>query len=100
MLFNNSHSDINLPQLLLGNESLEKVNEFKLLGIIVQNNLRWTSHIHTISMKIARNIGIRNIGILLSIKNCVPIETLTLLYNSLILSNIQYAWHYHMGIDI
>ena len=24
MLFNNSHSDINLPQLLLGNESLEK----------------------------------------------------------------------------
>ena len=86
MLFNYSHSDINLPQLLLGNESLEKVNEFKLLGIIVQNNLRWTSLIHTISMKIARNIGI-----LLSIKNCVSIETLTLLYNSLILSNIQYG---------
>ena len=36
-------------------------------------------------MKIARNIGI-----LLSIKNCVPIKTLTLLYNSLILSNIQF----------
>ena len=34
MLINNSHSDINLPQLLLGNESLEKVNEFKLLGIM------------------------------------------------------------------
>ena len=32
-----------------------------------------------------------NIGILLSIKNCVPIETLTLLYNSLILSNSQYG---------
>ena len=86
MLFNNSHADINLPQLLLGNESLEKVNKFKLLGIIVQNNLRWTSHTHAISMKIARNIGI-----LLSIKNCVPIETLTLLNNSLILSNIQYG---------
>ena len=57
-----------------------------MLRIIVQNNLRWTSHIHAISMKIARNIGI-----LLSIKNCVPIETLTLLYNSLILSNIQYS---------
>ena len=28
---------------------------------------------------------------LLSIKNCVPIETLILLYNSLILSNIQYG---------
>ena len=87
MLFNNSHSDINLPQLLLGNESLEKVNEFKLLGIIVQNNLQWTSHIHAISMKIARNIGI----FLLSIKNCVHIEILTLVYNSLILSNIQYG---------
>ena len=34
-LFNNSYSDINLPQLLLGNESFEKVYEFKLLGIIV-----------------------------------------------------------------
>ena len=77
MFFNNSHSDINLPQLLLGYESLEKVNEFKLLGIIVQNNLRWTSHIHAIFMKMARNIGI-----LLPIKNCVLIETLTLLYNS------------------
>ena len=32
-----------------------------------------------------------NIGILISIKNCVPIETLTLLYSSLILSNIQYG---------
>ena len=39
MLFNNSHSDINLPQLLLGNASLEKVNDLKLFGIIVQNNL-------------------------------------------------------------
>ena len=86
MLFNNSHSHINLPQLLLGNESLEKVNEFKFFGIIVQNNLQWTSQIHAISMKIACNTGI-----LLSIKNCVPIETLTLLYNSFILSNIQYG---------
>ena len=50
MLFNNSHLDFNLPQLLLGNESLEKVNEFKLLGLIIQNNLRWTSHSHAISM--------------------------------------------------
>ena len=41
--------------------------------------------LHAISMKIARNVGI-----LLSIKNCLPIETLTLLYNSLILLNIQY----------
>ena len=57
MLFNNSHSNINLSQLLLGNESLEKVNEFKLLDIIVQNNLRWTSFIHAILMKIARNIN-------------------------------------------
>ena len=94
ILFNNSHSDINLPQLLLGNESLEKVNEFKLLGIIVQNNLRWTSHIHAISMKIARNIGI-----LLSIKICVPIETLTHLYILLIFFKYS-IWHCHMGIDI
>ena len=34
MLFNNSHSDINLPQLLLGNESLEKVNEFNLNSLV------------------------------------------------------------------
>ena len=85
MLFNNFYSDINFPQLLLSNKILEKVNEFKLLGIIVQNNLQWTSHIQAISIKIARNIGI-----LLSIKNCVPTETLTLLSNS----NIQYG-HCH-----
>ena len=39
-----------------------------------------------ISMKITRNIGI-----LLCIKNCVTNNTLTLSYNSLILSNIQYG---------
>ena len=33
----------------------------------------------------------RNIGILLPIKICVTINTLTLSYNSLILSNIQYG---------
>ena len=67
---------VNLLQLLLGNESLEKVNEFKLLGIIIQNNLRWTAHIRGISKKIARNIEI-----ILTIKNCLPIDKLTLSYN-------------------
>ena len=61
ILFNNSHSDINLPQLLLGNENLEKVNEFKLFGITDQNYLRWTSHRQAISMKIARNIWNLNV---------------------------------------
>ena len=95
MLFNNSHLNINLTQLLPGNESLGKVNEFKLLGISIQNNLRWSSHIYAISMKIARNIGI-----LLSMKKFLPIETLTLLHNSLVLSNIQYGIVIIMGIDI
>ena len=46
VLFNNSHY-----------ESLEEVNEFKLLGIIIQNNLRLTSHMHAIFMKITCSIG-------------------------------------------
>ena len=39
------HSDITLPQFFLINRNLEEVNEFKLLGLFVRNNLRWTFYI-------------------------------------------------------
>ena len=55
--------------------------ESKLLEINIQNNFRWTSHVHAIFIKIACNIGN-----LLYIKNCI--DTVNILYNSLSLSNI------------
>ena len=32
------------PRLCIGNEPIERVNVFKLLGVSVQNNLKWNAH--------------------------------------------------------
>ena len=32
-------------RLCIGNEPIESVNVFKLLGVLVQNNLKWNAHV-------------------------------------------------------
>ena len=63
IIFNKFSFSYSFTLISFGNECLENVNELKLLGLIVQNNLRWTSHRHAILTKI-----VRDIRILLSVK--------------------------------
>jgi hypothetical protein len=39
------------PALSLGNDVIERVTSFKLLGVWHQNNLKWTRHIEDITKK-------------------------------------------------
>ena len=43
-------------QLLVGNKQLHEVSEHKLLGVIIDNNLRW-GPTHTLSMQVTSEKG-------------------------------------------
>jgi hypothetical protein len=93
MAFHTNKRTITIPNLLLDNAKIDYVNSFNFLGIIIDTNLNWTSHINTLSNKLLKFIGISK-----RLKDFIPKETLLTLYNSLVLSQINYgqlAWGYH-----
>ena len=75
---------------VLNNKPIERVYEFKFLGITLDQHLSWDPHIKNIANKLSRNIGIIS-----KLKHFVPFHTLKTLYCSLILPHFTYgilAW--------
>ncbi len=71
---------------------IEKVSNFNFLGLTINEHLNWKCHIDNISNKISKNIGMIN-----KLIHLLPLKTKTLIYNSLIVSHINYgllAWGY------
>ena len=66
--------------------SLNRVSSTKFLGVIIDENLTWKSHIDAISKTITRNIGV-----LTKLKHFVPENILYSLYCTLILPYINYG---------
>ncbi len=92
MIFTTTNKRTPDLQLHIEGTTIERVFEFNFLGITLDDKLRWNKHIDKISNKISRNVGILN-----SMKHFLPIPTKTLIYNSLILSHINYGlllWGY------
>ena len=89
MLFSNSASD--LPGEVKINDSIIKqTNCCNFLGLFIDSGLTWKSHIDYICKIIARNIGVIN-----RIKHFFPGPVLDSLYNTLVVSYINYgilAW--------
>ena len=56
------------------------------LGIHFDKHLSWNEHIHTISNKMSKTIGILN-----NLKHHIPLNILITIYNTLILPHINYA---------
>ena len=65
---------------------IEQVNEFNLLGLLIDCNLNWKAHFHMVSTKISRIIGL-----LRKLKHIFPSYILHTIYNSLILRHINYS---------
>ncbi len=74
------------PQIHINNEPLRQVSVAKYLGMYIDENLRWDHHIDTLVKKI-----LYKIGILRSLRNIVPIDTLKLMYNAIVLPHFDYA---------
>ena len=75
-----------VPSLKINNHEIERVRHFNFLGITIDEHMSWNMHIQKISNKISRNLGCLN-----RLKRFLPLATLKLLYNSLILPHLQYG---------
>lgn len=85
MLFNTkNHSLQNI--LRIGETLLERVNHFKLLGVIIDQKLNFWNHIEHISRKVNQSLGIIN-----RIKFFIQKATLVTLYYSLIFPHLYYG---------
>ena len=76
----------------MNDTGIEKVSDFDFLGLTINENMNWKSHIDKIANKISRSIGILN-----RLKHFLPLPTKLLIYNSLILSYLNFgvlAWGY------
>ena len=85
-----------LPKLYItaNGNVIDQVSEFNFLGITIDENITWNSHIRNTSIKIARVIGI-----LRKFKRIFPRHILRLIYNSLIYPHLLYGLNLYLGIQ-
>ena len=75
-----------LLNLKINNENIECVSEHKLLGIIVDNELRWQPHVDYLCKRVSKNL------LLLSkLRNVINKPARILFYNAHIQSHLHYA---------
>ena len=82
-----------MPNISIDNVAIECVPNFNFLGIHFNEHLSWKPHITHISNLITKTIGLLN-----RLKNILPTSIKLMIYNSLILSRINYgilAWGYN-----
>jgi len=73
-------------QISINNEKISRVYKTKFLGIILQANLKWDTHISMLKNKIAKSIGIIN-----KAKHLLTTTHLKLLYRSLVEPYLNYC---------
>ena len=74
----------------MDNSEIEKVFSTKFLGVIINENLTWSDHIHVLLNKTSKNLGI-----ICKLSKSLPFDILHTLYNTLIDPYLQYcniAW--------
>ncbi len=70
----------------INGEPINRVSVAKYVGMYIDENLKWYVHIDKIIPKITAKISI-----LRSLRNLVSIDTLTLMYNAIVLLHFDYA---------
>ena len=78
MIFN-SRPTQNLQDLQFRNDTIEWVEEFKYLGLVITNKLNFSKHINRVSLYVSRLTGI-----FVNIRSIVPVQTMLKLYYALV----------------
>ena len=94
MIFHRKQKQVDEINVQINGTQIERVESFNFLGIMLDENLTWKSHIEMV----AKNIS-KVTGILYRLKNIFPENVLFVLYNSLIVSYINYGlllWGVHV----
>ena len=74
------------PIIQINGMPIERVTEFKFLGVLIDSNLTWSPHCNYIANKLSRICGV-----VFMLNHYVPTHILTIIYNSLFLSHISYG---------
>ena len=90
---NSNQGAINL-NIIINNVSIDRVDTHKFLGIFVDEELNWKTHVDKIATQISRTIGI-----MYKLKHFIPRKVLRLIYLSLIQSHLMYGISVWRSID-
>ena len=86
MLFHMPQKQVTFPDIMINNSKIEFVDCFNYLGILVDKNLSWNSHVNDRSLKITKVVGMLN-----KLKHFLPPKILLDIYNSLIVPHLNYG---------
>ena len=87
MLFSNSRTRANSENKIeLTGIEIEKVENYKYLGCIIDNNLKWSTHIKNIRIKLSQMVPT-----IYGIRDKISEKNKTLMYNALIKPRLEYA---------
>ena len=95
MLFHRKQKHIDEVSVIINRTKIERVASFNFLGIMLDENLSWKSHIEMVGNKISKVTGI-----LYRLKNVFPESVLFVLYNSLIVSYMDCCCGGFIPIDL
>ena len=85
LVFSKKRSLISNDQIILGGETVGKVNSSKFLGVFIDDNLNFGPHINYISNKIAKHVGI-----LFRIKDKLTVEAKLNYYYAFVYPYLSY----------
>jgi hypothetical protein len=83
---------VNTPPIMLGDAVIEQVKEAKILGVTIQSNLKWNSHVENIIKKANKRLYLLRLCKRSGVKSTDLID----IYTSLIRSVLEYCcvvWH-------
>ena len=89
MIFHNYQRVIaneDIPDLKINDKHIERVSCFNFLGLTINEFMNWSTHSAKIANKISRTLGIMN-----RLKRYLPFSAMKLMYDSLILSHLQFG---------
>ena len=89
MIFHNYQRVIaneDIPDLQINDKIIERVSCFNFLGLTINEFMNWSSHSAKITNRISRTLGIMN-----RLKRYLPFSAMKLMYDSLILSHLQFG---------
>lgn len=70
----------------MGENAIKRVRKTKSLGVIIDEKLDWKDHIQSISKKASKGIEALRLY-----KSFVPLDTLQVLYNTIVLPSFNYC---------
>ena len=85
MLFSRKNT-IQTPLVLINNVQINRVNEAKFLGVILDEKLSWSSHIKALKAKMARYVGI-----MYRIRPHIPLQVRVQIFHSFVQSHLNFC---------